>query len=323
MKSIFVSHSKDDKTIAKKLTGKLESAGYPCYVYSRDKNHGSDEELISQCSVLILILSKSSLTSEEQINQIKLAFDLNLKIIPFKAESLDNTLTVQYFLHSLEWVDAVGDGFDEAYDILTEILEENSDGSEPIKKAKKTEKYNTTNATTKKYLTYGIIAAVVIIVLYLIFSDNKDKKDNNGNGSNTEQNANPPDFLENPLNDNEKLLVGTWKLTDYEDSRLLNPQEKQQLAQDIVTLKQNVLLDFKSDRSFERRGFTPQPQKGYWEYDNIKTKILLTPTGTDRKEEVNIINLTDKTMTFVVTETVQLQNGGTEIVTTKLSFQKQ
>lgn len=323
MKSIFVSHSKDDKTIAKKLTGKLESAGYPCYVYSRDRNHGTDEELISQCSVFILILSKSSLSSDEQISQIKSAYDSNLTIIPFKVGNLDNTLTVQYFLHSLEWVDAFGDGFDEAYDILTEILLENSDGSEPIKKAKKTQKHSAKNAVSKKYLTYGIIAAVVIIVLYLIFSDNNDKKDKNGNGSNTEQNANPPDFLENPLSDNEKLLVGNWNLTDYEDSRLLNTQEKQQLAQDIITLKQNVKLVFKSDRSFERRGFTPQPQQGYWEYDNIKTKILLTPTGTDRKEEVSIINLTDKTMTFVVTETVQLQNGGTEIVTTKLSFQKQ
>ena len=43
MKEIFVSHSKDDKSIAKKLVSKIESKGIPCYIYSRDKNTGSEE----------------------------------------------------------------------------------------------------------------------------------------------------------------------------------------------------------------------------------------------------------------------------------------
>jgi hypothetical protein len=324
MKNIFVSHSKEDKAIAKKLVGKLEATGLSCYVYSRDKNQGTDDELISKCSIFVLVLSKSSLTSDEQIKQLKSSFDSQCKIIPFKVGQFENTLTVQYFLHSLEWVDAYGDGFDEAYDILTEIIQENSPLSNiPVKKSKKTDTSSRKDSNIKKYLTYGIIAVIAIIALYVIFSGPGDKKTSDKNNTNLTKNDTPPEFVGKSLSENEKKIVGTWKLMDYEDSRILSNLEKQTLINDVTNLKQNVRLVFNSDRSFERKGFTPQPQQGYWEFDDIKNKILLTPTGTERKEEVNIMGLTEKSMIFIVTETIQTQDVKNEIVTTKLTFQKQ
>ncbi len=323
MKNIFVSHSKEDKVIAKKLTGKLESDGMPCYVLSRDKNNGDEKELISQSKIFIVILTQSALKSDELFKQIKLAVDYNCSIIPFKAGKLENSLSLEFMLHSLEWVDAFGDGFDEAYDILLEIIEEISGGIKPAIKEKKQNKVTKIENPVKKYLTIGLISVFAIIILYVILfnSDKKKTIDNKNSTKNKSENA--PDFIKNRLSENEKILVGTWSITSYEDSRTLNAQEKEQLIKDVASLKQKVRLIFNSDRSFERTGFTPQPQKGYWEYDHIKHKIFLTPSGIERKEEVNIMDLTEKSMTIIVTENVTLPNGGVEIVTTKISFRKQ
>ena len=128
MKDIFVSHSKEDKSIAKKLVSKLESSGVGCYVYSRDKNSGSEKELISSSSIFILILSEYAQQSQDLIRQLKIAVENNCHIIPFKAGKTDTGLSTQYLLHSLEWVDALEDGFDEAFEILLEIIEEMNEG---------------------------------------------------------------------------------------------------------------------------------------------------------------------------------------------------
>ena len=55
MKDVFVSHSKEDKGIAKKLVSKLEASGISCYVRQRDIKSGNEKELIADSNIFIMI----------------------------------------------------------------------------------------------------------------------------------------------------------------------------------------------------------------------------------------------------------------------------
>jgi len=319
MKDVFVSHSKEDKSIAKKLVSKLETSGVSCYVQSRDIKSGTEEELIAESNIFILVLSGNTQNSQDQIRQIKSAVENDCKIIPFRTGKTDKGLSTQYLLHSLEWVDPLEDGFDEAFDILLEIIEENSEGK-PIISKKRTHKNQEGFKLQKSHLTI-VILIFAAVIFYLVFFNDKTKDDQNNN--NTSENIDPPDYIENELKAEEKVVVGSWKMIDYEDSRMMSPEEKAETERNVEELKKVVLLTFNSDRSFVRIGFTPQAQKGYWEYDKEKKKIYLTPENINKREEINILSLTETDMTFIVTEVIQTQQGITETVTTKIGFRKQ
>ncbi len=325
MKDIFVSNSKDDKSLSKKLVSKLESEGYSCYVLPRDENSGKSDDLISKSKIFVLILSGGAENSKQVAEQLKSAVNHNCNIIPFKAGKIDDNLGMQYMLQELEWVDAYGDGFDEAYDILLEIIEELSDGKK-VKPIKKSSSDNNGFELKKSHL-YGIIAVLSLALIYFtVFNKSESENvlsDKNANNVVQTDNTVVPDVVNEKLKPEEQKIVGSWRMTGYEDSRNMTSEERRLTEQNIEQMKQSVLLTYNPDRSFVRIGFTPQAQKGYWEYDATKKKIYLIPEGTNKKEEINIINLTDKEMTFVVTESVETSPGKTEIVTTKLTFEKQ
>jgi len=325
MKDIFVSNSKEDKSLSKKLVSKLESEGYSCFVLPRDETSGKSDDLISKSTIFILILSESAENSKQVTEQLKSAVNHNCNIIPFKAGKIDDNLGMQYMLQELEWVDAYGDGFDEAYDILLEIIEEISDGKKvkPIKKGSS----DNDGFELKKNHLYGIIVFLSLALIYFAFINNSESEnalsDQSINNTVQINKTEIPDVVNEKLKPEEQKIVGSWKMTGYEDSRNMTSEERRLTEQNIEQMKQRVLLTYNPDRSFVRIGFAPQAQKGYWEYDATKKKIYLIPEGSNKKEEINIINLTDKEMTFVVTESVETSPGKQEIVTTKLTFEKQ
>lgn len=323
MKDIFVSNSKDDKSLSKKLVSKLESVGYSCFVIPRDEKSGKSDDLIAGSRIFILILSGSAENSKQVAEQLKSAVEHQCNIIPFKAGKINNSLGMQYMLNELEWVDAYGDGFDEAYDVLLEIIDEITQGkkTKPVKKV--IADSDNENFEIKKSHLYGIIAILVVALIYFAFFNESNVGDIKQNNTIQTNNTVIPDVVNKELKPEEKKIVGSWKMTDYEDSRNMTQEERRLTDQNIEQMKQRVLLTFNSDRSFSRAGFTPQVQKGYWEYDINKKKIYLTPENTNQKEEINIIDLTDNKMTFVVTESVETSPGKKEIVTTKLTFRKQ
>lgn len=323
MKDIFVSNSKDDKSLSKKLVSKLESIGYSCFVIPRDEKSGKSDDLIADSRIFILILSESAENSKQVSEQLKSAVEHQCIIIPFKAGETNNSLGMQYMLNELEWVDAYGDGFDEAYDVLLEIIDDITQGkkTKPVKKIIADSKND--NFEIKKSHLYGIIAILVVALIYFVFFSESNVGDIKQNNTIQTNNTVIPDVVNKELQTEEKKIVGSWKMTDYEDSRNMTQEERRLTDQNIEQMKQRVLLTFNADRSFSRAGFTPQVQKGYWEYDINKKKIYLTPENTNQKEEINIIDLTDDKITFVVTESVETSPGKKEIVTTKLTFRKQ
>jgi hypothetical protein len=106
-------------------------------------------------------------------------------------------------------------------------------------------------------------------------------------------------------------------MADYEDNLPRNHQDSLMFIQAMQNMKTNASLSFKDDYTFERRGFTPEPQIGKWEF-NAETSILyLEPNGLNQRDQIKIENLNETQFEMIVNEKV-----GTNQVTTKITFSR-
>ena len=135
MSDIFISHTEEDGPEAIGLASGLEEAGYSTWYYERDATPGLSYlqqvvEAIGQCQVLMLIISKVSVTSNQVDRELIHAFETRKGLIPLLkdvtfveferlkpdwklvlgpsvAEPLSNSnvdITVQRLIHALEGI---------------------------------------------------------------------------------------------------------------------------------------------------------------------------------------------------------------------------
>ena len=109
---VFVSHSKDDRLTAYALCNKLESAGIRCWIGPRDVEPGVDWgaaiiSAIGGCRVMVLIFSLKANSSRHVHREVQRAFDKDLTVIPFRVEDVEPTGTLEYYLSSVHWLDAI------------------------------------------------------------------------------------------------------------------------------------------------------------------------------------------------------------------------
>lgn len=320
MSRIFVYHEKDDKKTARRLVSKLESDGMSCFVPDREISGEKSEETISEsfgeCSVFLLILSSFSENSIKAHKLVEKAVEQGLRIIPFRISKTSYSVGMSYMLSALDWVDAFEDGFDEAYSVLLEIM--NEDGSTvQIKQPKQAvSQKNDTSSGTISNKTLIIIGVAVLFVILGYFVWNSSK-------SNDTKDAEIEDLIENSeeqVVDSEEAVIGEWRVVDYQDSRNIDPVAQKQ---NLDFLKQNVKVVFKDDYTFERYGYSESVQKGKWEFSFPEKKIYLIPIGVNRKEEMNLVRLNNKFMTMIVVENITDETTQKPItVTTKISFRK-
>lgn len=324
MKEIFISYVKEDKTFARKLVSKLESGGYSCWISPRDikdntKKPEETKKAVENCEIFLLVLSKFSENSNELTRQINIAADEAIDIIPVKIGEISKSLTNEYFLHTLEWVDVYGDGFEDAYDILLEIVEEISEDSDTrIPVGEKKRKDEKSEVKLKKNQIIGIVVAVVIVISGIyIFNQRNNDKDSENTDNNTEIIQNNTANVN--LSESDKKLVGSWRIINYQDSRNIPDSEKQNI---LNNLKQNGLLIFNNNKTFQRIGFRKDRETGKWQFNETEKKILLK--SNNKTGAMNLSSFTGTQMTMVVVE--QVQDAVTKkltTVTTKITFQKQ
>ena len=109
---VFISHSKNDKTTADALCAALEAAGIRCWIAPRDITPGKEwgEAIIdgiSQCTVMLLIFSSNSNQSQQVRREVERAVAKEIVIIPLRIEDVPMTKTMEYFLSSPHWLDAL------------------------------------------------------------------------------------------------------------------------------------------------------------------------------------------------------------------------
>src|SRR3990172_13194768 len=120
---VFISYSNKDKLIADAICVNLESAGVRCWIAPRDIAPGQDwptaiSKAISSSRMMVLVFSADSNGSKQVGNEISLAFDKNLVIIPFKLDNIDPEPGKQYYLARTHWLDAMNPPTQDQVDTL-------------------------------------------------------------------------------------------------------------------------------------------------------------------------------------------------------------
>src|SRR3982074_533639 len=92
-RTVFISHSSDDKAIGEEVCRFLEKNGIGCWIAPRDvmpgKNYGAAIlDAIDECRVFVLILSGHSNKSGQVVREVERAASTDSIIIPFRIESV-------------------------------------------------------------------------------------------------------------------------------------------------------------------------------------------------------------------------------------------
>ena len=296
MKDICAIYLKEEKAIIKKLVSKLESDGISCWVPPRDFHQEDIEavkKVIINSNILLLALNNNTSKNKQIIDILEVALDNGLDVIPFVTGKIDSDLYSEYFFYQFSWVDAYEDEFDEAYEVLLEAIDDSSDG----KTRKTTSNKKTTSSNINKQWYYAIIAIALVIIGYFSI-----------------------DFFTE--NEKENVLIGEWHLSDYSDNLKRAPQDSINIYSQIEVMKKTAMMIFNEDKSFERRGFSPEPQIGEWEIVGNAEKLHLTPLGSKVKNIMDIETFTDKILVLVINEKLPRANADSVEVHTKLTFSK-
>src|SRR5215471_1403186 len=109
---VFVSYSSRDKLTADAVVARLEAARLRCWIAPRDILPGMEwgEAIIdginrSRC--MVLVFSSSANASPQIRREVERAVNKSLPIIPFRIEEVLPSRSLEYFLSSPHWLDAL------------------------------------------------------------------------------------------------------------------------------------------------------------------------------------------------------------------------
>lgn len=114
MGRIFISFANQDSATANRLCSVLEEKGRECWIAPRDIIPGQDyagliTRAVREADAFILILSKSSYRSAHVLNELSLAFDQRLNIIPYSIDSSKMEDAFSYYLATKHRIESGGD----------------------------------------------------------------------------------------------------------------------------------------------------------------------------------------------------------------------
>jgi ribosomal protein L7/L12 len=140
-KEVFISHSNDDKEVAMALCNKFEAHGIGCWIGVRDITPteiyvDSIIDGITNCRVLLLILSETAVKSRHLVREVELAFSKGIRILPLLIEDITPSEAVKYFLGPYQWFKTndqlLEEYFPELLFAVRKILTDDSGGKEAL-----------------------------------------------------------------------------------------------------------------------------------------------------------------------------------------------
>jgi tetratricopeptide (TPR) repeat protein len=109
---VFISYSNKDKPTADAVCASLEVNGIRCWIAPRDIIPGTDWgesiiDAIHDARVMLLIFSSNSNTSPQIKREIERAVNKGIPVIPFRIEDVMPSKTLEYFISTQHWLDAL------------------------------------------------------------------------------------------------------------------------------------------------------------------------------------------------------------------------
>jgi len=131
---VFISYAAEDKATADRVCSSLEAAGFHCWIAPRDIEAGTSFPAaivngIQTSRVLVLVLSSHADASPHVKSEVKCAFDSGIAIVPFRIEDVNLSTDLQYFLSTVQWLDAWDGSLDAHLARLAEAVSDELGGS--------------------------------------------------------------------------------------------------------------------------------------------------------------------------------------------------
>jgi formylglycine-generating enzyme required for sulfatase activity len=120
-------YTTSDKRVADQICRRLESEGIRCWIAPRDILPGdswldSMIEAVKQCQIFILVFSANTYRSQWVKDEITLALNRNIKIIPFRIENISPQGTLEILQARCQWIDAYTSPLEKHLDRLTQAV---------------------------------------------------------------------------------------------------------------------------------------------------------------------------------------------------------
>ena len=108
----FISYSSRDKTTADAACAALEAAGIRCWIAPRDITPGAEWgeaiiDAIGQARVLVLVFSTYANESPQIRREVERAVHKGIPIVPLRIEDIAPTRSLEYFIGTVHWLDAL------------------------------------------------------------------------------------------------------------------------------------------------------------------------------------------------------------------------
>lgn len=109
--AVFISYSHCNKDVADALVDYLMSHDVPCWYAPQDIEPGEEypesiDKAIRNAECFILIFSNDSNKSKQCKRELHLATEYDTRVIPFRIEDVAPSGSMNYYLASLQWIDA-------------------------------------------------------------------------------------------------------------------------------------------------------------------------------------------------------------------------
>lgn len=124
---VFISYSNADKTTADAVCAALEADGIHCWIAPRDILPGLDWsegiiDAINDCRVMVLVFSSSSNESQQVRRELERALAKEVPILPFRIEVVPLSKSMEYFIGTQHWLDAMTPPLEQHLERLTDTV---------------------------------------------------------------------------------------------------------------------------------------------------------------------------------------------------------
>ena len=177
MHDVFISYSSKNKNVADAIVSDFEQNGIRCWYAPRDIRPGEEwvtaiTKALEVSKALVLIYTEDSNTSRQVMNEIAVAFNAGITIVPFKLSNEQMSSELEYYLTRVHWLDALSKPLKKNIVSLREYIEviiSTPNGSAPVhtKSADEiaAEKLKAAEEYKKKVIKFVCCAAAVILIL--------------------------------------------------------------------------------------------------------------------------------------------------------------
>ena len=171
---VFISYSNKDKNVADAIVNRFESGGLKCWYAPRDINPGNEwaesiVKAIKASKTMVLIFTDYSNASKQVIREVETAINNGVAIIPFKLTASKPSGSMEYYLSTLHWLDAMNTPLDNAINDLKEMAQNLNNSKSFVQKKKKNKK--------TIIITSILIVALIVIGIFFIISNKNNNKE--------------------------------------------------------------------------------------------------------------------------------------------------